>query len=68
MKDPQTYNIESFLSAADQDFILIITRLSHLEAFETTTKITRVESKQALRILINNSLQLQSTSDNSVFR
>lgn len=68
VKDPQAYDIESFLPAADQGSILITTRLPHLGAFGTATKVTRVGSEQALRILMNNSLQLQSTPGNPVFR
>ena len=68
VEDPQAYDIESFLPAADQGSILITTRLPHLGALGTATKVGRVGSEQALRILMNSSLQPQSTPGNPVFR
>ena len=68
VEDPQAYDIKSFLPAADQGSILITTRLPYLGAFGTATKVGRVGSEQALRILINNSLQPQSTPGNPIFR
>ena len=68
VEDPQAYDIESFFPAADQGSILITTRLPHLGALGTATKVRRVGSEQALRILTNSSLQPQSTPGNSIFR
>ena len=67
-EDPQAYNIESFLPVADQGSILITTRLPHLGALGTATKVRRVGSEQALRILMNNARLPLSTPGNRVFR
>ena len=68
VEDPQAYNIESFLPAADQGSILITTRLPYLGALGTATKVRRVGSEQALRILMNNARLPLSTPGNPVFR
>ena len=68
VEDPQAYNIESFLPAADQGSILITTRLPHLGVLGTATKVKRVGSEQALRILMNNARLPLSTPGNPVFR
>lgn len=66
--DSQAYDIESFLPAADHGSILITTRLAHLGELGSATKVSRVDSKQGLRILTNNSLLPQSTPGSTIFR
>lgn len=66
IKNSQTYDLEFFFSAIDHDFILIITRLFHLEEFETATQVMKVNRNQALQILINNSCLSQSDSNNRI--
>ena len=66
--DIQAYNIESFLPAADHGSILITTRLTHLGELGNATKVSRVDSEQALRILMNHSLLPQSSPGSTVFR
>ena len=68
VEDPQAYDIESFLPAADQGSILITTRLPHLGELGTATKVRRVGSEQALRIFMNNAHLPLSTPGNPVFR
>ncbi len=65
--DSQAYDIESFLPATDHGSILITTRLPHLGELGNATKVSRVDSQQALRILTNNSLLPQSTPASTIF-
>ena len=65
--DSQAYDIESFLPATDHWSILITTRLPHLGELGSATKVSRVDSQQALRILTNNSLLPQSTPGSTIF-
>ncbi len=67
-EDSLAYDIKSFLPAADHGSILITTRLPHLGELRSETKVSRVDSQQALRILTNNSLLPQSTPGSTVFR
>ena len=68
VEDPQAYDIKSFLPAADHGSILVTTRLPHLGEIGSATKVSRVDSEQAFRILTNNSLLPQSTPGSTVFR
>lgn len=67
-KDSLSYDIESFLPGADHGSILITTRLPHLGEFGNATKVSRVDSEQALRILTNNSPLPQSTPGSTFIR
>ena len=66
--DTQAYDIKSFLPAADHGSILITTRLAHLSELGNETKVSRVDSEQAHRILTNNLLLSQSTQGSTIFR
>lgn len=59
----QIYNITSFLSSVDHDFILIITRLSSLKEIEKSIEVTRLRSDQALKLISNRSSLHQFSSD-----
>lgn len=61
--DAQIYNITSFLSSVDHDFILIITRLSSLKEIEKSIEVTRLRSDQALKLISNRSSLHQFSSD-----
>ncbi len=63
--DAQIYNITSFLSSVDHDFILIITRLSSLREIEKSIEVTRLRSDQALK-LISNRLSLHRFSSDTI--
>ena len=56
VEDPQAYNIKSFLLAADYGLILVTIRLPYLGEIGSVTKVLRVDSEQAFRILTNNLL------------
>ncbi|KAL6712997.1 hypothetical protein ACLMJK_009393 [Lecanora helva] len=53
--DSQAYDIELFFLATDHGSILITTRLSYLGLLGKSTQVSRVDSEQAFRILIENS-------------
>lgn len=61
--DAQIYNITSFLSSVNHDFILIITRLSSLKEIEKSIEVTRLRSDQALKLISNRSSLHQFSSD-----
>ena len=61
--DAQIYNITSFLSSVNHDFILIITRLSSLREIEKSIEVTRLRSNQALKLISNRSSLHQFSSD-----
>ncbi len=67
-EDSQAYDIESFLPAADHGFILVTTRLPHLGDLGNATKVSTVDSEQALQILVKISSGQQNTLGNPVFR
>ena len=65
-KDPQAYDIESFLPAVDHGSILITTRLRHLGGIGNGTRVSKIDPKQAFELLTYHSCLPRSTPGNSI--